>query len=358
MRRFRVGVLGATGMAGQRYVQLLAGHPWFELTWVAASPRSAGKKYREAVSGRWHVPGEPPAKAAELVVQSVRKIRAASKKVDLVFSAVTSGVAREVEMRYAAAGVAVVSNASAHRGDPDVPVVIPEVNPEHLRVLRVQRKRRGFERGFVVAKPNCSLQSYLAPLHALDGTYGLEQVVVTTLQALSGAGHPGVSSLDVVDNVVPFIPGEEEKTEGEPLKILGDVGRAGIRPRKGLTISAHCNRVPTLDGHMACVSVGFQRKPPRRVIEAAWRDFADKPQLLGLPSAPHPAIVVRAEPDRPQPRLDRDSGRGMAVVVGRLRPCPVLDWRFVGLSHNTLRGAAGGGVLIAELLAAEGWLDE
>jgi aspartate-semialdehyde dehydrogenase len=356
MKRFCVGVLGATGMAGQRYVQLLADHPWFELVWVAASPRSAGRSYREAVAGRWHVPGELPAAIGDLVVQGVGKVRACAKKVDLVFSAVTSSVARDVEMRYAAAGVAVVSNASAHRGDPDVPVVIPEVNPEHLKAIRIQQKLRGFTRGFVVTKPNCSLQSYLAPLHVLDGAYGLEKVIVTTLQALSGAGHPGVSGLDVVDNVVPLIPGEEEKTENEPLKILGNVGRKGIRPRKGLAIAAHCNRVPTLDGHMACVSVGFKRKPPRRVIEAAWRNFADKPQLLELPSAPVPAIVLREEPDRPQPRLDRDAGRGMAVVVGRLRPCPVLDWRFVGLSHNTLRGAAGGGVLIAELLAAEGWL--
>lgn len=356
MKRIRVGILGATGMAGQRYVQLLADHPWFELVWLAASPRSAGKSYREAVAGRWHLPGVPPEGIAELTVQSVRKIRAAARRVDLVFSAVSSSVAGEVEMGYAAAGVAVVSNASAHRGEIDVPVVIPEVNPEHLRVIPIQQKRRGFARGFVVAKPNCSLQSYLAPLHALDGAYGLERVVVTTLQALSGAGYPGVSSLDVVDNVVPLIPGEEDKTEREPLKILGSVGRKGIRPRKGVAIAAHCNRVPTLDGHLACVSVGFQRRLPRQVIEATWRGFAEKPQRLELPSAPHPAIVVRHEPDRPQPRLDRDEGGGMAVVVGRLRPCPVLDWRFVGLSHNTLRGAAGGGVLIAELLAAEGWL--
>lgn len=357
MKRIRVGVLGATGMAGQRYVQLLADHPWFELTWLAASPRSAGKPYAEAVAGRWHVGGEVPAGAAGLVVQGVGQVRASARKADLVFSAVSGEVARQVEMRYAAAGLAVVSNASAHRGEPDVPVVIPEVNPEHLRVIPVQRRRRGFDKGFVVAKPNCSLQSYLAPLHALDGPYGVERVVVTTMQALSGAGHPGVSGLDVLDNVVPWIPGEEEKTEREPLKILGSVGRDGLRPRKGLVIAAHCNRVPTLDGHLACVSVGFRRKPSRKAIEAAWRDFTGVPQRLGLPSAPAPAIVVRPEPDRPQPRLDRDAGAGMAVTVGRLRPCPVLDWRFVGLSHNTLRGAAGGGVLIAELLAAEGWLE-
>lgn len=354
--RVPVGILGATGMAGQRYVTLLADHPWFEVAWVAASPRSAGRPYREAVAGRWHMQGEVPAAVADLQVRKVSEVAAAARHVALVFSAVDSGTAREVEMKYAARGVAVVSNASAHRGDPDVPVVIPEVNPHHLDVLAFQQRARGFTAGFVVAKPNCSLQSYLAPLHALEARFGLARAVVTTLQALSGAGHPGVSSMDATENVVPYIGGEEEKSEREPLKILGRVGRKGIVPARAPVIAAHCNRVPTLDGHLACVSVEFGKKPPRRAIEAAWRAYAGEPQRLGLPSAPDPCLVVRDEPDRPQPRRDRDAGRGMAVSVGRLRPCPVLHWRFVGLSHNTLRGAAGGGVLIAELLAAQGRL--
>ncbi|MEM7245062.1 MAG: aspartate-semialdehyde dehydrogenase [Acidobacteriota bacterium] len=355
-KRWRVGVLGATGLAGQRYVSLLSEHPWFDLTWLAASPRSAGRSYREAVAGRWHGAGGPPEHVAGLKVRRVSEVKAGAKACDLIFSAVTSPVAREFEMRYAAAGAPIVSNASAHRGDPDVPVVVPEINPGHLDVIRMQRKERGFERGFVVAKPNCSLQSYLAPLVALDERFGVERVIVTTLQALSGAGHPGVSSMDVIDNVIPLIPGEEEKSEGEPLKILGKVGRRGIAPRRGLDISAHCNRVPVLDGHLACVSVGFRKRPGQKAIESAWRGFAGRPQELALPSAPRPALVLRDEPDRPQPRRDRDAGSGMAISVGRLRSCPVLDWRFVGLSHNVLRGAAGGGVLIAELLAAEGWL--
>lgn len=355
--RIPVGVLGATGVAGQRYLALLAEHPWFEVRWLAASAQSAGKPYREAVAGRWHLEGGVPVGVAGLEVAAIEEIGAAARACRLVFSALDTAVAKEFEARYAAAGLAVVSNTSAHRGDPDVPVLVPEVNPDHLAILPAQARARGFAPGgFLVCKPNCSLQSYLAPLHALHERFGVRRVVVSTLQALSGAGYPGVPSGDLVDNVIPFIAGEEEKTEAEPLKILGRVARGRIVPAGGIAIAAHCTRVPVQDGHLACVSVGFARRPPEAAVRAAWDAYRGEPQELGLPSAPDPAIVVRDEPDRPQPRKDRLAGAGMAVTVGRLRPCPVLDWRFVGLSHNTLRGAAGGGVLIAELLSARGLL--
>ncbi len=356
MRRVRVGILGATGMAGQRYVSLLAEHPWFELVWLGASPGSAGKSYEQAVAGRWRGGFPLPPKIAQLVVQEGQKVGDTHSEMDLLFSAVGSDIAKDLEWKAAEAGLAVVSNASANRQEIDVPVVIPEVNPEHLQVISLQRKNRGWN-GFVVAKPNCSVQSYMATLFALDSKFGVEKLIVTTLQALSGAGHPGVSSLDILDNVIPWIPGEEEKSEREPLKILGSLQSNGITPREGLAIAAHCNRVATLDGHLACVSVGFRTRPSREEIEECWDQFERPPSTLGLPSAPPRALILRKENDRPQPRIDREAGGGMTVTLGRLRPCPVLDWRFVGLSHNTLRGAAGGGVLIAELLYKEGWLD-
>jgi aspartate-semialdehyde dehydrogenase len=343
-------------MAGQRYLQLLEGHPWFRVTYLAASPRSAGKTYQEAVSGRWHMSGEIPVSVQDLLVRGVGNPGEAREHCRLLFSAVDSEVAREWEFAYAQAGLAVVSNASANRGEPDVPMIIPEVNPEHLEVLELQRKQRSLGEGFVVVKPNCSLQSYLTPLAALRESFGLRRVLVSTLQALSGAGHPGVSALDSLDNVVPFISGEEEKSELEPLKILGTVGPRGIRPAKEPVISAHCNRVACRDGHLACVSVEFQDRPRLASVQKLWQEYRSLPQELGLPSAPDPALIVRAEADRPQPLRDRDAGRGMAVTVGRLRPCKVLDLRFVGLSHNTIRGAAGGGILIAELLKAQGKL--
>jgi aspartate-semialdehyde dehydrogenase len=352
-QRIPVGVLGATGMAGQRYLQLLHQHPWFDVCFLAASPRSAGKSYQEAVAGRWHLAGEIPEEVRDLVVREVGEVDLARKTCRLVFSAVDSVVAREWEFVYARAGLAVVSNASAHRGEEDVPMLLPEVNPEHLEVLALQKKRRGLGQGFLVVKPNCSLQSYLTPLAALRERFGLRKVLVTTMQALSGAGHPGVSSLDALDNVVPLIVGEEEKSEVEPLKILGKVTPKGIRPAQAPVISAHCNRVAVRDGHLACVSVEFERKPRLASVRKLWREFSALPQKLDLPSAPHPALIVRSELDRPQPLRDRDAGGGMAVSVGRLRACKVLDLRFVGLSHNTLRGAAGGGILIAELLVTK-----
>lgn len=356
--KLRVGILGATGMAGQRYVQLLDGHPWFEVAWLAASEQSAGRTYREATAGRWHMETEPPVAALDLPVHRMEDVKDAAASCSLVFSAVSTAAAQQWEEVYAKAGLAVVSNASAHRWDTDVPVVIPEINPDHLDIIPRQQKARGFKPGgLLVCKPNCSVQSYLLPLHVLRD-YGLRRVVVTTMQALSGAGYPGVPSLAATENVIPFIGGEEDKSEQEPLKVFGAARGGAIVAAKGIKIAAHCNRVPTIDGHMACVSVEFDRKPAQSVIRKRWAGFVGLPQEVELPSAPRPAIMVREEEDRPQPRRDRDAGRGMAVTVGRLRPCPVFHWRFVGLSHNTIRGAAGGGILIAELLRHRGLLRE
>ena len=343
-------------MAGQRYLQLLENHPWFDVVHLAASPRSAGMKYADAVSGRWHMDSPMPEACEGLTVQSIDKVKEASKACALIFSAVSSEAAREYEELYAKAGCAVVSNASAHRWTKDVPMIIPEINPHHLELIDEQRKMRKWNRGCLVTKPNCSLQSYLIALYALDEKWKPNNVIVTTLQALSGAGHPGVASLDAVDNVVPFISGEEEKSEKEPSKILGKVRGGTISLRKKPNISATCTRVPCIDGHLATVSVKFDKKPSRRQIIKAWRDFRGLPQELDLPSAPSEPVIYLEEDDRPQPRKDRMAGNGMAVTVGRLRPCSIFDYRFVCLSHNTIRGAAGGGVLIAELLLAEGFV--
>ena len=355
-KKVPVGILGATGMAGQRYLQLLENHPWFDVVYLAASPRSAGMKYEEAVSGRWHMSTPMPKSVEGLTVQSIDKVKAASKECALVFSAVSSDAARDNEEKYAKAGCVVVSNASAHRWTKDVPMIIPEINPNHLELIDVQRKKRKWKNGCLVTKPNCSLQSYLIALHALDEKWKPSQVMVTTLQALSGAGHPGVASLDAVDNVVPFIKGEEEKSEKEPSRILGKIRGSTISLRKKPIISATCTRVPCIDGHLATVSVKFEKKPTKRQIIKAWRDFRGLPQELELPSAPEFPVLYLQEDDRPQPRKDRMAGNGMAVTVGRLRPCPLFDYRFVCLSHNTIRGAAGGGVLIAELLLAKGYV--
>jgi len=352
--KLKVGILAGTGMVGQKYIQLLEGHPWFEVTYVCASEKSAGKKYSEAVAGRWHMQSEIPEGVRDIMVEDITKIEKA-KSCDFVFSALDSGIAKEWEHQYAGAGIPVVSNASAHRFTPDVPMIIPEINPEHLNIIPIQKKNRGWDRGFICVKPNCSVQSYLAPLFALKG-YGVKRAVITTMQAVSGAGHPGVASWDIIDNIIPFIKGEEEKSEKEPLKILGKISGDKIVDAAGPKISAHCNRVPCLDGHMACVSVEFEKKLEREAILKAWKSFRAEPQKLKLPFAPEQPIIYRDEPDRPQTRLDRDADKGMAVVCGRLRDCNVFDWRFVGLSHNTVRGAAGGGILNAELLKAKGYL--
>ncbi len=354
MQKMKVGILGATGMVGQRFIQLLEGHPWFEVSFVAASENSAGKIYSEAVEGRWHLPSPVPEAVRNLVVGNVADVQSAVKSCSFVFSALETDAARAFEEKYAEAGLPVVSNASAHRHTKDVPMIIPEINHSHLEIVKKQQKNRGWSKGFIVVKPNCSLQSYMAPLYALHGRFKVKKVIVTTMQAISGAGHPGVSSLDITDNVIPLIKGEEEKSEKEPLKILGRVNGNEIAYAEGISISAHCNRVPVLDGHMACVSVSFERKPSRQEIIGAWKDFASLPQEIKLPLAPLHPIIYTEDPARPQTRLDRDNDKAMAVTVGRLRECNVLDWRFVGLSHNIVRGAAGGAILTAELLKAKG----
>jgi aspartate-semialdehyde dehydrogenase len=356
-------------MVGQRYISLLEGHPWFELRYVAASERSAGKAYKDAVGGRWKLQAEYGAATAGLTVQVAQDVaRAAEEKLKgnlaFVFSALEMGKAETaaLEEAYAAAGIPIVSNASAHRWTPDVPMIVPEVNPGHCDVIPIQRKNRGWADGFIAVKPNCSIQSYMTPIWALmQAGYTAKRMVVTTMQAVSGAGYPGVPSLDMIDNLVPYIGGEEEKSEREPLKILGAINGTGIVPIDTLAISASCNRVPVSDGHTATVSVEFgDSKPTVDEAKRIWREFTALPQELKLPSAPEHPILVRDEDDRPQPRLDRMAGggraAGMAVTIGRVRPCNVFDLRFTGLSHNTLRGAAGGGVLNAELLHKKGYI--
>ncbi|PKL51348.1 MAG: aspartate-semialdehyde dehydrogenase [Candidatus Riflebacteria bacterium HGW-Riflebacteria-2] len=361
MNKIKVGVLGATGMVGQQYIKLLAQHPWFEVAYVAASPGSAGKTYRDAVSGRWQMAFDVPEKVADLVVQDANNANLAEKKCVFVFSALDMDKqkTRELENAYAAIGIPVVSNASAHRSSDDVPMLIPEINHEHISIIAAQRSKHGWQKGFVAVKPNCSLQSYMTPVFALlQAGYEVRKMIITTMQAVSGAGYPGVPSLDMIDNIVPLIGGEEEKSEMEPCKILGHVVDGHIVNDESIKISAHCNRVPVVDGHTACVSLEFgDKKPALDEIKKIWRDFRALPQELNLPSAPLQPIIYREEANRPQPRKDRDADKGMAVSVGRLRQCNVFDIRFVGLSHNTVRGAAGGGILNAELLKAKGYFD-
>lgn len=360
MEKIKVGVIGATGMVGQNYIRLLKNHPWFDLAYVAASPRSAGKPYAEAVAGRWLMPDPIPERIRNLVVEDANLVESSKGKCALIFSAVEldKDSVRKLEEDYAQSGIPVVSNNSAHRSTPDVPMIIPEVNPGHTELIRVQRKNRGWEKGLIAVKPNCSIQSYVTPLFALiQAGYAVKAVIVTTLQAVSGAGFPGPASLQMIDNIIPYIKGEEEKSELEPLRILGQLKEGRIIPDDSIQISAHCNRVPVIDGHMACVSMKFtERKPSLDEILKIWKAFASEPQKLKLPSSPDPAIIYREELDRPQTRMDRDAGAGMAVTVGRLRQCAVFDYRFVGLSHNTIRGAAGGAILTAELLKAKGFI--
>ena len=355
--KLKVGVLGATGMVGQRFVSLLANHPWFELAAVAASPSSAGKPYGDAVAGRWSLDAPVPAAAAALTVGDAADVAGVSAGVDFVFCAVDMDKAATARLEddYARAETPVVSNNSAHRATPDVPMMIPEINDDHMAIIEAQRRRLGSRRGFVAVKPNCSLQSYVPAIHPLMG-FGPERIAVCTYQAISGAGKTFASWPEMVDNVIPFIKGEEEKSEQEPMKIWGRIVDGKIVPAQGPAITAQCLRVPVSDGHMAAVFVGFAKKPSKDEILAAWRDYAGKPQRLGLPSAPAPFLRYFEEDNRPQTRLDRDAGNGQAITLGRLRPDAVFDWRFVALSHNTVRGAAGGAVLTAELLAAEGYL--
>jgi aspartate-semialdehyde dehydrogenase len=348
MNRIPVAVLGATGAVGQRFVQLLADHPWFEVSAVAASERSAGRLYGEVC--RWVIPGDPPPAVAELPVQSLEPGLPAR----LVFSALPGAVARDVEADFARAGYAVCSNAAAYRQDPFVPLLIPEVNAGHLALVEGQRAGKGWA-GFIVTSPNCTTTGIVLPLKPLDDAFGLEKVSAVSMQAISGAGYPGVAGLDILGNVVPYIDGEEDKIEQEARLLLGGLVD-GQRQPADLTVSAQANRVPVLDGHTVCLSLGFRRPPAIEEAVAALESFRGPHAVRGLPSAPDRPVVVRREPDRPQPRRDRDAGGGMAVTVGRVRPCPLLDLRLVSVSHNTLRGAARGSVLNAELLVAEGLL--
>jgi aspartate-semialdehyde dehydrogenase len=347
-RKYRVGILGATGMVGQRFIQLLVDHPQFEVTAVAASDRSQGKAFGEACT--WRLGGEMPAAVRTLPVQPP----APPLDCDLVFSSLPGDIARETEGSFAAAGYPVISNSSAFRMDEDVPLLIPEVNHEHIGLLEGQRKKYP-QGGFIVTNPNCStimLALALAPLHA---AFGVEASVATTLQALSGAGYPGVASLDILDNVLPYIGGEEEKIETETVKILGRFNESRIEPAP-MAVSAQCHRVNVADGHMAAVRVKFARKPTLANLRDALTSFRSLPQELGLHSAPANPIVITDEENRPQPKLDRDAGNGMTITVGRIKPDSVMDYRFVVLSHNTIRGAAGAAILNAELLVALGHL--
>lgn len=347
----KVAILGATGAVGQRFVQLLQGHPWFEVEVLAASERSAGKKYKDA--REWILSSDCPPEISEMTVVNtdVKSVEKAGN-VDFVFSALPGGIAGPVEEEFATQ-YPVVSKASAHRLDEDIPLLIPEVNPDHLALIPIQQSKRDWD-GFISTDPNCStiqLAITLKPLMA----FGLKKVIISTMQAVSGAGYPGVASLDIIDNVIPFISGEEEKTESETLKILGAFDGARVK-QADITISASCNRVNVKDGHLQSVFVELEEKPSIEEVKESFENFEGKPQGLGLPSAPKKPIVVRSEVNRPQPRYDRDEGKGMSIVVGRIRSDPVLTIKYMCLGHNTIRGAAGAGILSAELLAVEGYI--
>ena len=348
-KKWRAGVLGATGMVGQRFVKLLADHPWFELTAVAASERSTGKTYAEAA--RWHLEGPIPEAARGLIVKDLDP----SLDCDFVFSALDSSVAGEAEEVFARAGYPVVSNSKNHRMDPDVPLLIPEVNASHVNCIPVQQRNRKYDSGFIVTNPNCSTAGLVLVLKPLADAFGLEKLFVVTLQAVSGAGYPGVASMDAVGNVIPFISGEEEKMEAEPQKLLGKWdGNRFIDA--GLGISAHCNRVPVIDGHTECVSLRLKKTATIEEVREALRNFQVSDELASLPTAVKHPVVVLDQDDRPQPRKDANAGHGMAAVVGRVRECPLLDVKLTLLSHNLVRGAAGAALLNAELLAARGFL--
>jgi len=346
--RIPVGILGATGMVGQEFVNFLRDHPWFDVTWLGASDRSAGKTYHEATS--WRLGGVMPPHVRDIVVSDSKPNGAAPK---LMFSAMDASVATDIERAFASAGHVIVSNSRNHRMEADVPLLVPEINPDHLRLIPEQQRARGWK-GQIVTNPNCStivLVMALAPLKQ----FGLRRVIVTTMQAISGAGYPGVASMDINANVVPFIGSEEEKMESETQKILGDFAGARIEPLAA-QVSAACNRVPVVDGHLMAVSIELEKKPSQAEILGAMRGWRGIPQQKGLPSAPPCPVIYMEEQDRPQPRRDVERENGMAVFVGRLRKCPVLDYKFVALGHNTVRGAAGAAVLNAELMKAEGWL--
>lgn len=357
MAKLRVGVLGATGMVGQRFISLLENHPWFEVVTVAASPRSAGKTYEEAVGGRWKMPLPMPEAVKKLIVKNVNEVEAVAATVDFVFSAVdmTKDEIKAIEEAYAKTETPVVSNNSAHRWTPDVPMVVPEINPDHMKVIDFQRKRLGTSRGFVAVKPNCSIQSY-APVLTAWKEFKPYEVVATTYQAISGAGKTFADWPEMVENIIPYIGGEEEKSEKEPLRIWGEIRDGVIVPAASPVITCQCIRVPVLNGHTAAVFVKFEKKAAKEELIEKLVTFKGLPQELGLPSAPKQFIRYMEEDDRPQVKLDVDYENGMGISVGRLREDSVYDWKFVGLPHNTVRGAAGGAVLCAELLKAQGYI--
>lgn len=355
--RLKVGILGGTGMVGQRFISLLENHPWFEVKVIAASPRSAGKTYKEAVGDRWKMSTPMPEAVKDIVVMNVNEVEKVAKSVDFVFSAVdmSKDEIRAIEEEYAKTETPVVSNNSAHRWTEDVPMIVPEINPEHVQIIDAQKKRLGTTRGFIAVKPNCSIQSY-APALAAWAQFEPVEVVATTYQAISGAGKTFRDWPEMVENVIPYISGEEEKSEKEPLKILGKIEGDRIVNADGPIITCQCIRVPVLNGHTAAVFIKFRKKPTKEQLIKALEDYSGEPQELGLPSAPKQFIRYMTEDDRPQVKLDVDYENGMGISIGRLREDTVYDYKFVGLSHNTVRGAAGGAVLCAELLKAKGYI--
>ncbi|WP_163873919.1 aspartate-semialdehyde dehydrogenase [Paenibacillus favisporus] len=356
-QKLKVGIVGGTGMVGQRFVQLLDQHPWFQVTAIAASSSSAGKTYEESVQGRWKLATPIPEDVKQIVVQDASKVEEAASGVDFVFCAVDmkKDEIKALEEAYAKTGTPVISNNSAHRWTPDVPMVIPEINPGHIGVIEAQRQRLGTKTGFIAVKPNCSIQSYVPQLNALLD-FKPTQVVASTYQAISGAGKNFTDWPEMLDNVIPYIGGEEEKSEQEPLRIWGSIDNGQIVKASSPIITTQCIRVPVTDGHLATVFVSFEKKTSKEEIIERWRAYQGRPQELGLPSAPKQFITYFEEENRPQTKLDRDIERGMGVSAGRLREDSIYDFKFVGLSHNTLRGAAGGAVLIAELLKEEGYI--
>lgn len=358
-QQYKVGVVGATGMVGQRFVTLLAEHPWFKLTVLAASANSAGKTYEDAVGARWAMTSPMPEAVKKMVVQDASEVEKIAAQVDFVFCAVNmkKDEIKALEEAYAKAECPVVSNNSAHRFTPDVPMVVPEINAEHVDIIPAQRRRLGTKRGFVAVKSNCSLQSYVPALHPLMKEFGVTKVLVCTYQAISGAGKTFDRMPEIFDNVIPYIGGEEEKSEKEPLKLWGHIEGSEIVCADSPVITAQCFRVPVSDGHTAAVFASFAKKPTAEQMKKAWAEFRGPAQELELPSAPKQFLHYFEEPDRPQAKLDRMTEKGMAVCIGRLREDTLFDYKFACLSHNTLRGAAGGGVLLAELLAVKGYLD-
>ena len=345
-KKIPVAILGATGSVGQRFIELLNDHPWFEISELAASDRSAGKKYADAAN--WIMQTPLPNKFANMIVKKCEP----NLEAKIAFSGLDASVAGDIETEFAKNGYYIISNARNHRFDEDVPLMIPEVNPDHLDILKTQNYKGG-----IVTNPNCSTIGMVLALKPLHDAFGLEDVNVVTMQAVSGSGYPGVPSMDIIDNVVPFIGGEEKKMESEPLKILGSLGTGKIENAK-FKISAQCNRVAVIDGHLETVQVNFKNKPSKEEIIKVWNEFKSQPQDLNLPSAPKQPIVYFSEEKYPQPKIHRNVENGMAASVGRLRECPIFDYKFIVLSHNTIRGAAGGTILIAELMKAKGYMDK